>query len=780
MGYRSPYSSRGGGGVSRGRRSRALPIVVGVLVVVAFALTAVLALGLAGFRLSRNPPLSTPAAGGGAGAASPVSRSAPAGTPGAGGASGDAGAMPPTIGIAASPGLGTPGTARPGASPALNARDSRSVAQAYIARWNAKDYAGMYELVSAADRANITQDKFIARYQAIAAEAGLTEVQAALGAGDPGAGRFPMRVAMQSALVGPIAEDNTLPLRREGDQWYIAWTPSLIFKELGDGLIRFNADAPQRGRILDRKGRPLAQQGLVNQIGVIPNQIKDEATFLPALSKAIGVPADRIKAKYASAQPTWFVPLTIAAEPLQAGLDAQLAALQGQGLAVRKVPARVYPRGTLAAHVVGYTSEINAEELKTLASKGYVAGDRIGRTGIEAWGEQYLAGKKGGQLTVVGPNDAVRTVIAERKSEPAADIQLTLDIDLQKALEDALGDRASSGVVMDPATGGIVAMASHPTYDPNGFILGFSDAEWARLNDATLRPLWNRATQFGYPSGSIFKVVTATAAVEDLQMTPDTTIDCPATFQLPGQPNVWRDWQPDGQGTLTLTNAIVQSCNTVFYQIGQKLDDKDPYLLPNMSRAFGLGSPTGLEELPEIAGLVPDPKWKEATIKDGWATGDAVNLAIGQGYFLASPLQMANIYTAIADGGTLLRPFLAAKVALPNGTIIRATERKELKKLPASPTALQMIRKAMADITTAPNGTALTAFQGVAIPVAGKTGTAEAPPAQPHAWFASFAPASAPKIVVLTMVENAGPGSQVAAPVARQVYDVYVTLPAQP
>lgn len=779
MGYRSPYSSRGGRGGTRGPRSRALPILVGTLVVVALGIAAVMALGLAGFRLSRVTGPAGPTMGTGA-SGSPVGGETRPATPGAGGASSGAGAIPPTVAIAASPGAGTPGRASPGASPVLNQRDMRSVAQSYVARWNAKDYAGMYELVSPQDRANITQEKFIARYKAIAAEAGLIEVQASLDVGDPNVERFPMRVTMQSALVGPITEDNTLPLRRDGDQWYVAWTPSLIFKDLGDGLIRFNADVPQRGRILDRKGRPLAEQGLVNQIGVIPGQIKDEATFLPALSKALGIPADRIKAKYASAQPTWFVPLSIAPEPLPAVLDAQLKALQGQGLAVRKVPERVYPQGSLAAHVVGYTSEINAEELKKLASKGYIEGDRIGRTGIEAWGEQYLAGKKGGQLTVVGPNSAVRTVIAERKSEPAADIQLTLDIDLQKALEDAMGDRGASGVVMDPATGGILALASHPTYDPNGFIVGFSDAEWARLNDNTLRPLWNRATQFGYPSGSIFKVVTATAAIEDLKMTPETTIDCPATFQLPGQPNVWHDWQPNGQGTLTLKNALVQSCNTVFYQIGQKLDDKDPYLLPKMARAFGLGSPTGLEELPEIAGLVPDPKWKEATIKDGWATGDAVNLAIGQGYFLASPLQMANIYNAIANGGTLLRPFLAAKVTLPDGKVVRATERKELSKLPASPVALQMIHKAMADITTAPNGTALTAFVGVAIPVAGKTGTAEVPPQQPHAWFASYAPADAPKIMVLTMVENGGPGSQVAAPVARHVYDVYVTLPPTP
>jgi penicillin-binding protein 2 len=368
-------------------------------------------------------------------------------------------------------------------------------------------------------------------------------------------------------------------------------------------------------------------------------------------------------------------------------------------------------------------------------------------------------------------------VIAERKSEPAANITLTIDIDLQVSLEEALGDRPSSGVVMDPATGGIVAMAAHPTYDPNGFVLGFDDAGWARLNDETLRPLWNRATQFTYPSGSIYKVITATAAIEKLGMTPQTTIPCPAQYSLPGASNIWRDWTfPNAQGTMTLQNAITQSCNTVFFEIGKQLDDKDENLLPEMTRAFGLGKLTGLEELPEAAGVVPDLKWKREVLNDGWATGDAINLSIGQGFFLSSPLQMANLYNALANGGTLLRPFLAAKVTLPDGKVVRQTERKEIGKLPTSPAALQMIWVAMKNVTTAANGTAVPPFQGSPIVVAGKTGTAEVPPQPDHGWFASFAPADKPTITVLTMVENGGPGSKVAAPIARTVYDKYATL----
>ncbi len=777
MTYKSPYSSRS----NRSRQgSMVWPIVVGGLIIALVILGGGLGLYFAGVRLSlARPGEATTTAAPSAVAAAPSAAPGGIATPGGGGPASGGGAIPPTaIPLGGTPATsGTPGRpilATPATPGAIDAANPSSVAQGYVDRWNAKDYGGMYDLIGTTEKASITREKFVSRYGAIGEEAGLAEVKATLGSAT-GANAFALRVQMQSSLVGPITQDNTLALRQDAEGWRVAWTPSLIFKDLNDGLIRFKPDIPTRGRILDRKGRPLAQQGTVSQIGIIPQNIKDEATMLATLSGLLNIPPDQIKAKYANADPSWFVPIKIMPEQLPGDWEAKIKAQAGA--AIRKVPERVYPQGTIAAHVVGYTGEINAEELKTLAARGYIAGDRIGRAGVESWGEQYLAGKKGGQLTIVSQTEQVRSVIAERKSEPAADITLTIDLDLQIALEEGLGDRAASGVVMDPATGGIVALAAHPTFDPNGFILGFDDAQWARLNDEQLRPLWNRATQFTYPSGSIFKVVTATGGIEKLGMTPQTTIPCPAQYSLPGASNIWRDWTyPNAQGTLTLQNAVTQSCNTVFFELGKRMDDIDPNILPELSRAFGLGKVTGIDELPEAAGVVPDPKWKRETLNDGWATGDAINFSIGQGFFLSSPLQMANLYNAIANGGTLLRPFLAAQAVTPDGKVVYTGTRKEIGKLPMSPTTMQMIWTAMKNVTTAKNGTALEAFVNSPIVVAGKTGTAEVPPQPDHAWFASFAPADAPKLAIVTMVENGGRGSQIAAPIARHVYDKYATL----
>lgn len=779
MTHRSPYSARN---LRRAQRPPLWPKLLAGLIVVLLLAAGGVAIYASGLRvnISRGDATATTGAALGAGVpagGTPTTGVAAGGTAPAGN-SGAVGAAPPTaLPLGGTPGTpGTPG--RPGAGTpvgALNASDPRSVAQAYADRWNNKDYSGMYDLIGATEQASIARDKFTARYQAIATEAGLAEVKATIGDVPSGTTQLPLRVQMQSALVGPIAEDNTITMRQEADGWRVAWTPSLIFKDLGDGLIRFKPDLPTRGRILDSKGRPLAQQGLVTLVGVVPKDIKDEPNFLAGLSKALGIPPEKIKAQYATADPSWFVPIKTLPEQIPAETNAAFQTLPG--LAVRKVPGRVYPQGSLAAHVIGYVGEINAEELKDLAPKGYIVGDEIGRAGVEAWGEQWLAGKKGGQLTVVSQQEAVRKVIAERKSEPAADITLTINTDIQRALEESLGDRAASGVILDPASGGVIAMGSHPTYDPNGFTLGFDDAAQARLNDEGLRPLWDRARQFTYPSGSIFKIITATAGVTKLGMNGNTVIPCPAQYSLPGASNVWRDWAfPNTQGNMTLQNAITQSCNTVFYEIGRQLDDIDPNFLPELSRAFGLGKPTGLEELPEAAGVIPDPAWKRQTLNDGWSTGDAVNLSIGQGFFLTTPLQMANMYNAIANGGTLLRPFVAAKVATPDGKILRNGERKEIGKLPVPPETMQMIHTAMKNVVAASNGTALDAFVGVPISVAGKTGTAEVPPKPDHAWFASFAPADAPKLTIVSMVENGGRGSQIAAPIARRVVDVYATL----
>src|SRR5690606_5131897 len=237
-----------------------------------------------------------------------------------------------------------------------------------------------------------------------------------------------------------------------------------------------------------------------------------------------------------------------------------------------------------------------------------------------------------------------------------------------------------AAVVIDPRTGAILAMVSHPTYDPNDFVTGnFTDEDLEFLNDPVLRPQANRAAGETYPAGSIFKVVTTAAAMAHLGYTGETPIDCPASFSIGDQ--TWNDWVVENglsaQGALTLHTGLVRSCNTVFYQIGADLDIEGSNLLPDMAKAFGLGSPTGIEYFPEATGVVPDPEWKLANINDGWSTGDNVNLSIGQGYLLVSPLQMANAYAAIANGGELLQPYLVDTATVPGTDQVRCIgERK--------------------------------------------------------------------------------------------------------
>ncbi|MFO7272571.1 penicillin-binding protein 2 [Sphaerobacter thermophilus] len=659
----------------------------------------------------------------------------------------------------------------PGSVEAL--RTPRDVAAAFTRLWNAGDYAGMYELLSAPAKHTISREDFIARYEGIAQEIGQTAIEATLLDADRDALEQPMHVKRESAKVGTLEEDNVIPIVEEEDGFRVDWTPSVIFAELGDGFVRWQPDIPQRGRILDRKGRPLAHLGQINKVGVVPGQIQDEAALLQALSQALGMPEDEIKSRYEHGQPDWFMPIKSYPDPMDPGLLEQLAGIPG--VVVQKWPERVYPAGEAAAHVVGYLTEITADELPELSARGYSAGDVIGRAGIEAWGEQYLAGKRGGRLVIVGPDGGERRVIAEVQSEPAADIVTTIDLDVQLAAERALGDNTGSVVVIDPNTGAILAMVSNPSFDPNKFILGLSDEDWARFNDEEARPLQNRATTFAYPSGSTFKVVTAAAGMIHLGMNMQSTLDCPAAFSLPGSSNVWRDWTGVDQGPMTLHRALVRSCNTFFYQVGVQLDEKDPNLLAETARAFGFGNPTGLEELPEVAGIVPDPAWKLAAVRDGWARGDAVNFAIGQGYFLATPLQVANAYAALANGGTLWQPYLVQEVVALDGTKVYTHEPKEIGKLPISQEQIAGIRAALVDVVTTPAGTAYSAFQGETHPVAAKTGTAEhgQEGRATHAWFAAFSPVDGARLAAVTMIEYGGEGAIVSAPVTREVINAF-------
>jgi penicillin-binding protein 2 len=344
---------------------------------------------------------------------------------------------------------------------------------------------------------------------------------------------------------------------------------------------------------------------------------------------------------------------------------------------------------------------------------------------------------------------------------PGQDIQLTLDAAIQTAASESLGDKTGSVVILDPRDNTLLALASQPSFDPNQFVIGLSDDQWQHLNGPE-RPLVLRATESAYPTGSIFKVITMAAGLEQGGFKPTNTFNCGLDWTgLPGV--TLHNWEQ--QGTLNLSEALTESCNPAFYEIGLKLDQLDPMILPTFARAFGLGAPTRTAGVQEVTGTVPDPEWKQQQLHEPWTSGDGVNLAIGQGYLLATPLQMANAYAALARGGALLAPQLMAD-----------QEPQTLGSLNLARTTLAPILDGMKRVTSTPPGTAYYAFRDEKLPIAAKTGSAENENPDAHAWFVGFLPPDKPSLLVLVMVEGGQHGGTVAAPIARSLIDMAYPL----
>jgi penicillin-binding protein 2 len=662
------------------------------------------------------------------------------------------------------------------------------LAQEWVKRWNAGDYSGMYDLTSGTVRRSITREAFTGRYQGIADRAELLSVKAEVTGTAGDSLRVPITVTFDSGIVGTFSEENSLPLVHEADGWHVAWTPSAIFSALGtDGCVDVDRLPAGRGKILDRNGEPLAYDGTVQRVGVVPGQIppEQESSILSELSNLTGMTVTAIKERYAKSDPSWFVPIKDFPEEEREQLLDVISRLPGVSL--KSETARVYPLGARAAHITGYIAEPTAEQLA--ANPDLVPGQPIGQSGIEAGADGILAGVPGGRLIIVQCDSRVeRATLASREPIPPRDVVLTIDRAFQAAVYDALqadGKLAGAAVVLDPRDGEVLALASVPSYDPNGFVLGFSPEERARLQSETQRPLLSRAAEGVYPTGSAFKPITFAAAMEGLGYTPDTVLDCPSTFQLAGASQVWEDWTASyglgPQGPLTLHQALVNSCNTVFYGIGRDLDQKDPEYLPQMAKAFGLGAPTEIPYLPEAGGVVPDPEWKLETLGDYWATGDAVNLAIGQGFLQVTPLQLATAYAAIGNGGDLLRPYIVSQIVDADGAREPVGERVVRSRLPLSQATLAALQSAMRDQTSDPNGAgSYRVFGDMTWPIAGKTGTAQrnaSAAAKPHSWFAAFGPyGSEAEIASAVMYESAGEGVSFAAPTTRRIYEAWLAM----
>jgi len=659
-----------------------------------------------------------------------------------------------------------------------------ATAAAFLSAWEAGDYPAMYARLSPASLAAIDASSFAQRYQNALATATVltvtTRLRAALQEGDRAQVAF--HLELQTALVGTLITDTVMSLSLHEGQWWVDWDEGLIWPQLAGGnYFRMDYSIPLRANIYDRSGLALATQGTIVTVGVIPGQITDENALLEALSLVTGLAPEEIRGRYVAAPANWKVPIADIPAEVSVAHNDLLSSVSG--IYREEKPGRTYPHGEAAPHIVGWVSPVPAEQLAAYKARGYRGDEWVGVSGLEAWGEEILAGQHGGRLTVVTATGEWVATVAERSAAPSRAIYTTIDRTFQEQVARILGGRKGAIVVLDVHTGAVRALVSGPGFDANAFVGPTRALERARILADPRNPLFNRATQATYPPGSVFKIVTMAAGMEAAGMDPLYTVFyCPGYWEGLG-PAARKDcWKKEGHGNINLQDGLTASCDVTFYSVGQVLDGTGQDVLPQFGRAFGFGQPTGLMGLLEEGGLMPDPTWKVNALGEPWWVGDTVNLAIGQGYLLVTPLQVARALAAVANGGTLYRPYIVERIAAAGDIPEQVTQPEAVGTLPVSPEHLAAIQQALLGVTTSPIGTAPHRFAGLNIPVAGKTGTAEVgrPDTRPHSWFAAYAPADAPEIAVAVVVENAGEGTTVAAPLARQVIEAYYGLPLSP
>jgi penicillin-binding protein 2 len=527
-----------------------------------------------------------------------------------------------------------------------------------------------------------------------------------------------------------------------------------------ENRIRLLPRNPERGRILDRRGAVLASSKLTHSLYVWPLALDEPGwpRTLQILAQVLHLSPQVINERIErrKLESNYRIALVRNLKPQQI-IALEEARRQLVGVEVDVDTVRYYPHGPLAAHTLGYTGEITEEELnKGLKDKGYRPGDVIGVMGVERVYEPLLRGQWGGQQVEVDAMGKIMRILGEKKARAGADLKLTLDLELQRTAEKALGDRKGAIVAMDPRDGSILALVSRPAFNPNWFSLGLTDAEWKRLQSLDT-PFVNRALR-GFPPASTFKMVTTTAGIESGKFSPDTVLPTFPYLTIGGI-QFW-DWNRAGFGPLSFVGALAHSSDTFFYQVARRIG---PEPIIHWSQQYGFGRKTGIElASEESAGLVPSPNWKEKNLNEGWYAGDTINMSIGQGLWQTTPLQVAVMFAVAANGGYRVRPHLVEDS--------QALQKRV--KVPLKPKTLDIVQKGM--LAVVDGGTA-SAIQDANLPtVAGKTGTAEDPPRRSHTWFGGYAPAQKPEIVVVAFNENSGGGgSSVAAPQVKQVLETY-------
>jgi penicillin-binding protein 2 len=591
---------------------------------------------------------------------------------------------------------------------------------------------------------------------------------------------FRQRLTMLMVVVSLVAMVLVLRL------FYLQVVKGQEFRRLSlNNSIRLQSiDAP-RGFVFDRHGTLLVDNRPSFDLYISLKDARPLDETLKRLAPHTGMPLDVLSVKVEAVRGVQaFKPVLIERDigrDALAMVESHRYDLPGIDVQIRRLRNYIFPN--FAAHLLGYIGEVNATELKRRENAELRMGDQIGKFGVEKSMERYLRGERGGRQVEVNANGQIVRVLHTVHARSGHNIYLTIDRAVQKRAEELLVGEAGAVVAVDPANGEILALASSPSFDQNDFITGLSIEKWRALIENPDRPLNNKAIQGEYPPASTYKIITAMAGLQEGVITPDETIFCPGHYRFGNR--TYRCWRRGGHGPVNLVQAVAQSCDVYFYQVGQRLGiDR----LAFYASSAGLGKRTGIALDHESRGLVPTAAWKKKTKGVAWQEGETLSVAIGQGFNLATPLQMAMFTAAVANGGNRYQPRLVKQIAIPDAATSGERPPQLVGRLPVSDLNLGLVKQGMWEVVQGERGTARIA-RLKQIEISGKTGTAQVVSLdtiekgaegqderrfKDHAWFIAYAPSVEPRIAIAVIVEHGEHGSSAAAPIARELVRTYL------
>ena len=549
----------------------------------------------------------------------------------------------------------------------------------------------------------------------------------------------------------------------------------------GNRTRQVNVVAP-RGDFFDRNGVVLVASRPGFVVSIVPGNKPVPSAVITQTAAILGMDAKEIVDRLARSKSA-FEPVRLkidVGQHIVAAIEERRAELPG--VVVEILPVRSYVHNQMGVHVFGYVSEISETELASMGDRGYRAGDLIGQSGLERKYDSFIKGIDGGSQIEVDVAGRMVQVLAKKEPVPGNNLVLTIDYRLQKVAEEALDEqlrylqqqggrrnaKAGAVVVLNPKNGEVLAMASRPAFDPNQFIGGISTQNWKAINENPFHPMDNRAIAGEYPPGSTFKIVTGTAALELKKVTANELIFDSGQHWLVPKVNA----AGEALGWINFHQALSMSDNVYFYELGNRLGID---ALERYARMFGLGSYTGIDLPGESDGLVANRKYKELNYKEDWYLAETFDAAIGQGFQLATPLQMAVLMSEIANGGRRWRPHIVGKVLSSKGELVKAMPVEEVGRIDISPETLKLVRDGLRGVSEA-GGTGAGVFANFPVPVAGKTGTAENPHGDDHGWFVAYGPFDDPRLTVAVIIEQGGYGSSSAGPIARKILETAFNL----